>query len=59
MAAVIYRCPITGLKVQGWFADDPTREDAHDTYDAVLCTACTKLHLVNPKTGKTLWDDRE
>jgi len=59
MAAIIYRCPTTGFKVQGWFADDPEREDADDTYEAVLCSACTKLHLVNPKTGKTVGDDSE
>jgi hypothetical protein len=59
MATIIYRCPNTGLNVQGWFADDPTRADANDSYEAVLCTACTKLHLINPKTGRTLGDDRQ
>ena len=59
MATIIYRCPTTGLNVQGWFADDPGRADADDTYEAVLCTACTKLHLINPKTGRVLGDDRE
>ncbi len=59
MATIIYRCPNTGLNVQGWFADDPTRADVDDSYEAVLCTACTKLHLINPKTGRTLGDDRQ
>lgn len=59
MASIIFRCPATGLNVQGWFADDPAYADADDTYEAVLCTACAKLHLINPKTGKTLGDDRE
>ncbi len=59
MATIIYRCPTTGLNVQGWFADDPTRADADDTYESLICAACTKLHLINPKTGRTLGDDRQ
>ena len=60
MATIIYRCPTTGLNVQGWFADDPARADADDdTYESLICTACTKLHLVNFKTGRVLGDDRE
>jgi len=59
MAAFIFRCPATGLNVQGWVADDPSTEDDNKTYEAVICTACTKLHFVNPKTGKTLGIDDE
>jgi hypothetical protein len=59
MATIIYRCPTTGLNVQGWFADDPVRTDADDTYESLICTACTMLHLINPKTGRVLGDDRE
>ena len=51
MAAFLYRCPNTGLNVQGWVADDPT---ADDSFRAVICTACTRAHLVNPKTGKVI-----
>jgi hypothetical protein len=47
----VYRCPNTGKNVQGWVADDPTvREQAF--YEAVTCTACAQVHLVEPKTGK-------
>jgi hypothetical protein len=42
MPAFIYRCPTTGLKVQGWFADEPSSENANKTYEAVICTACTR-----------------
>jgi hypothetical protein len=45
----LYRCPNTGLKVQGWVSDDPTKEEA---FQPVTCTACGRVHLVNPKTGK-------
>jgi hypothetical protein len=49
MPTFLYRCPNTGLKVQGWVADDPARDE---TFEPVTCTACARVHLVNPKTGK-------
>ena len=45
--------PGDGQKVQGWFADDPSSENG-EVYEAVECPACTKVHLVNLKTGKTI-----
>jgi len=53
MATFLYLCPNTALNVQGWVADDPTEGKA-ETYEPVTCTACTQVHLVNPKTGKVL-----
>ena len=49
----LYQCPNTALNVQGWVADDQTEGKA-ETYEPVTCTACTQVHLVNPKTGKVL-----
>jgi hypothetical protein len=51
MAAILFRCPNTGLAVQAWFADSP---HAEDSFEAVTCTACTGIHYINPATGKTL-----
>jgi len=51
MPAFLYRCPNTGLNVQCWVADDPTGENT-ERFEAVTCLACSRLHLVNPKTGK-------
>jgi len=56
MAPFLYRCPNTGLNVQGWVADDPTEGEA-ELYEAVTCIACTQVHLVNPKTGRVLGTD--
>jgi hypothetical protein len=56
MAAFLYRCPNTGQNVQGFVADD-TNEEAGNGFQAVVCTACTALHWVNPKTGKVLGAD--
>jgi hypothetical protein len=58
MATFIYRCPATGLNVQGLWADDLSLED-ENIYESVTCTACTKFHLINPKTGKILGANEE
>jgi hypothetical protein len=52
-ATFVYRCPTTGLNVQGWIADDVTDGDA-EAYEAVSCPACRGMHFVNPKTSKVL-----
>ncbi len=54
-AGFIFRCPNTGLIVHGWIADDPTADD--DAFEPMTCTACTRTHIVNPKTGKVLGAD--
>jgi hypothetical protein len=53
MPTFLYRCPNTGLRVQGWIANDPTERD-EDSFEAVTCPACGGVHLVNPQTGKVL-----
>jgi hypothetical protein len=58
MPGFIFRCPNTGLNVQGWTADDPTEFD-DDAYEAVICVACTRVHAVSPKSGKVLGEDNE
>lgn len=57
MLTLIYRCPVTSLNVQAWFADEvPTNEG--ELYESVTCLACTQTHLVNRTTGETLgYDD--
>jgi hypothetical protein len=51
MAAFIYQCPLSGVKVQGWVADAAAGDD---TYEAVSCTSCGAMHFVNVTTGKVL-----
>jgi hypothetical protein len=58
MVPITFRCPNTRLNVQGWVADDPT-EGETETYEAVTCTACTRTHLVDPKTGRVLGVDED
>ena len=57
MPPVLYRCPSTGLNVQAWVADDPADVGDGDSYQPVTCLACTRLHLVNPTSGKVLGGD--
>jgi len=55
MPPFLYRCPITGLRVQGLVAEDVP--DDVDTYESITCLACRQVHLVNPATGKVLGEE--
>jgi hypothetical protein len=46
MAAFIFTCPATLMKVQHWFSDDDPMTDEKQ-YEAVTCPACTKLHFIH------------
>ena len=56
MVPITFRCPDMRLNVHGWIADYPTESEA-ESYEAVICTACKRTHLVNPKTGRVLGAD--
>lgn len=49
MRNFIYRCPTTGLNVQGSVADEDRRGHG---YVAQTCLACSGIHVVDPATGK-------
>ena len=61
MNSFVYRCPNTGLPVQGW-NNDASRpislqprsraKERRDAYQGEYCPVCARLHLVNPETGK-------
>jgi hypothetical protein len=55
MPPFLYRCPNTGQKAQGLTVE----EAFENTYEAILCVACRRLHFVNPKTGKVVGQDDE
>jgi hypothetical protein len=52
----IYRCPTTRRKVQGFFADE-VPPNKTETYEPVASALCTRVHLVNRSTGKTLGEE--
>jgi hypothetical protein len=51
MAAVLYKCPAIGIRVQGWIAEEASGED---TYFPLQCIACKQMHYVNPATGRVI-----
>jgi len=53
MPPFVYRCPNTALQVQGWFEDTDADNDK-EIYQGENCPACSKIHFVDPKTGKIL-----
>jgi hypothetical protein len=55
MEYLTFRCSRTGANVQCWLTEPPPA-DRTDSYEAVTCPACGRLHLVNKTTGRTLSD---
>lgn len=56
MVAFLFQCPMTGYSVQG-LVPDPVADA--ETYVSITCTACSRTHLVNPKTGKVVGAERK
>src|SRR5665213_3206295 len=52
---IMFRCPQTDLDVQT-LLDKQEKEEVEilETYEAVICPACTRLHFINKSTGKAL-----
>ncbi len=56
MENLVFRCTETGSDVQLRVSDLPSPADRRDSYEAVSCPACGRMHLVNRRTGRTLSD---
>ena len=56
MGSFVFTCPSTRLKVQGWSSDEAP---AYDHFEAIKCTACQRIHLVNARTGKVAGSEVE
>lgn len=52
MGNIVFRCPRTGLNVQHWLADEVGPDDPQRSFEAVVCKACTRIHLINRLNGK-------
>jgi hypothetical protein len=57
MPTFVYRCPNTGLNVQGFSAEEVPADD--ESFETLTCLACRQVHLVNPTTGRVLGSDDE
>jgi hypothetical protein len=51
MPPFLFRCPNTGLRVQGFVAEE-TPNDDFDSDLPVRCLSCHQTHLVDLKTGE-------
>jgi hypothetical protein len=51
MPSLLFRCPYTRSAIQSWMDEETT---AGDVYVSIECPICTRMHLVNPKTGRVL-----
>jgi hypothetical protein len=51
----VFTCPATSMNVQHWLDDE--QDAPENEYEAITCPACTKVHLLNRKTGKILGQD--
>ena len=48
---ILFRCPATGLRVQGQVEAEPPA-DGSVRYEPVTCIACRQVHLVNVASGR-------
>jgi hypothetical protein len=55
----IFRCPITGQNVQGFSEKGDQPSDGRRFYEGVLCSACERVHIVNPATGRLMSEEVE
>jgi hypothetical protein len=52
MATFVYRCPNTGLQVQGWVAEE-IPDDEQDSFESVSCITCGRV------TGRVRGDTKD
>jgi len=55
----LYRCPTSGSQVQGLVEGEPLPADVREQYEAMECTACGAIHLVNLATLKILSEEKD
>lgn len=55
----LFCCPMTGQNVQALpeFNDEPS--DGRRLYQGVLCSACQRVHIVNPLSGRLMSEEFE
>ena len=53
MPAVLFKCPVTRQHVSAWVAEGvDAAADSPARPETIMCTACSRLHQVHPRTGK-------
>ena len=54
MATFVFLCPVTGLNVQAYAAEDIGTDDV---LELEFCLACAHSHIINLKTGRVVVAD--
>jgi hypothetical protein len=54
MPVFVFRCPNSGLQVQGYTRNEVAENS--ETYEGILCAMCQRIHLVNPASGEVAGD---
>ena len=47
MAALLFTCPTTGYRVQGWIAEPFDQGGQPAAYAPVKCLACQQTHMID------------
>ena len=50
----LFRCPTTGLNVQGYLEEGEAKSSDAPQLEPVTCLACGLFHFVDPATGRLL-----
>jgi hypothetical protein len=45
MAAIIFRCPVTGMDIQTLLQTE--ERDPARAYETITCAACARVHFIN------------
>lgn len=51
----LFRCPVTGLMVQGYLQNDDRETASQPVYESVECIACGGYHLIDASTGELVF----
>jgi hypothetical protein len=54
MVPFVYRCPNTGVQLQGWTADDGV-ENGKEIYEGEHCPACNEISFRQSKDKQGPW----
>ena len=46
------------MKVQHWLSDEDEGVSDNE-YEGIMCPACTRMHLINRKSGRILGQDED
>lgn len=58
MPSILFKCPSRGIHTHAWIADDAGVAAGPDAYIAIDCTACGRIHYLDPASGALLGGEK-